>query len=339
MPDITATFFENVRDNVPNPVELTFPDVADIMAASSVIPVDRADKKTVRCVVPARFAPLRRASANVVEVFAFFGDVDGGKPDDPGFDGMVALLDDLGLAYIVHTTTKSRLSANRYRVILPYACPLTAADGESAWSSIHQMFGSIFDTGTFDAARLNILPWAWFGAPDDCPEWDEADAHHGFRYRDGAPLDAHAVMAAHPPVLARTRQEEDEATLAAILSQAAIHVDFAELTDLDRSPLVTPDMVAEYLTSPQGGRFYRFMCRVAGRALTKGVNCDEEIILALGMAMNRRADNRRRPLALREARRALRYAASRHGMRPKFKPQTHDDVLNREIERLRRRKG
>jgi hypothetical protein len=98
-------------------------------------------------------------------------------------------------------------------------------------------------------------------------------------------------------------------------------------------------MVTDYLSSPPGGRFFRFMCRVAGRALTKGVNCDEDIILALGMAMNRRADNRRRPLARREARRALHYAASRHGMRPDFRPQTHDDSLIREIERLRRRKG
>jgi hypothetical protein len=57
------------------------------------------------------------------------------------------------------------------------------------------------------------------------------------------------------------------------------------------------------------------------------------------MAMNRRADNRRRPLARREARRALHFAASRHGMQPDFKPQTQDDILNREIERLRRRKG
>ena len=69
------------------------------------------------------------------------------------------------------------------------------------------------------------------------------------------------------------------------------------------------------------------------------MKCDEDIILALGMAMNRRADNRRRPLALREARRALRYAASRHGMQPNFKPLTHEDILNKEIERLRRRKG
>jgi hypothetical protein len=69
------------------------------------------------------------------------------------------------------------------------------------------------------------------------------------------------------------------------------------------------------------------------------MGCEEDIVLALGMAMNRRADNRRRPLARREARRALRYAASRHGLQPEFKPRTHEDILNKEIERLRRRKG
>lgn len=339
MPDITATFFENVRDNIAKPVQLTFPELAGMMAEASAVPMDRTAKEDAMCVVLARFAPLRRASANVADVFAFTGDVDGDKAGDPGFDGIISWLDDLGFTYVVHTTTKSTVSTNRYRVILPYATPLTADDGEAAWSSIHQMLGSIFDTKTFDAARLSILPRAWFGPPEGRPDWDEVEAHHGFRYRDGAPLDAHAIMAAYPPVLAQTHREEDEGTLAAIMSRCAINVDFAELTDLDRSPLVTTEMVTDYLSSPPGGRFFRFMCRVGGRALTKGVNCDEDIILALGMAMNRRADNRRRPLARREARRALHYAASRHGMQPDFRPQTHDDILNREIERLRRRKG
>lgn len=339
MPVITATFFEHVRDNIAKPVQLTFPEIAEMMAEASTMPMDRADKEGAMCVVLARFAPLRRASANVADVFAFTGDVDGDKAGDPGFDGIISWLDDLGFTYVVHTTTKSTVSTNRYRVILPYATPLTADDGEAAWSSIHQMFGSIFDTKTFDAARLSILPRAWFGAPEGRPDWDEVEAHHGYRYRDGAPLDAHAIMAAYPPVLAQPHQEEDEGTLAAILAQAAVHVDFVELTDLDRSPLVTPDMVTDYLAALPGGRFFRFMCRVAGRAVTMGVNCDEDIILALGMAMNRRADNRRRLSARREARRALHYAASRQGMQPDFKPQTHDHILNREIERLRRRKG
>jgi hypothetical protein len=146
-------------------------------------------------------------------------------------------------------------------------------------------------------------------------------------------------MELFPPVLKPRCDEDDGESLAAILSRGAANVDFAELTDLDRSPLVTPEMVTDYLFAQPGGRFFRFMCRVSGRALTMGVNCDEEIILALGMAMNRRADNHRRPLALREARRALRFAASRQGMQPDFKPQSHENIFNKEIKRLRRRRG
>lgn len=341
MPDITATFFESVRDITAKPVELTFLELAEMMSESAAVPMHRADKEDAMCVIPARFAPQRRARANIVERFAFTGDVDGDMPGDPGFDGMVAGLDGLGVAYIAHTTTKSTITANRYRVILPFASPLSADDSEALWSSINQMFGSIFDAKTFDASRLSVMPRAWFGAPspDDFPDWDEADAHHGFRYRDGDAVVAETIMAAFPPILDDRSSDHGGEALAAVMSRCSINVDLAELTDLDRSPLVTREMVADYLSSPPGGRFFRFMCRLAGRALTKGVNCDEDIILALGMAMNRRADNRRRPSARREARRALHYAASRHRMQPDFRPQTQDHILNREIERLRRRKG
>jgi hypothetical protein len=341
MLEITATFFASVRDIIAKPVQLTFPELAEMMAEASAVPIHRLDKENAMCVVPARFAPLTRTSANVVERFAFTGDVDGGKPGDPGFDGVVRRLDDLGLAYIVHTTTKSTVTANRYRVIIPFSSPLTAEDSEAAWSSIDQLFGSIFDERTYEACRLSIMPRAWFGAPDpdEFTEWNEAAAHHALRYREGDPLDAHALMLAYPPAPAAFRQEDD-ATSATIVIPDADDVDFAELTDLDRSPLVTPAMVADYLSAPVGGRFFRFMCRVAGRALNQGVGCDEDTILSLGMAMNRRADNRCRPTARREARRALRYAVSRHGAaNAVFKPRTHEDILNREIERLRRRKG
>lgn len=341
MAKITATFFKNIRDVIAKPVQLTFPELAEMMRDASAMEMHRADKESAWCMVPARFAPQRRARTNVVERFAFTGDVDGDMPGDPGFGGMVARLNDLGLAYIAHTTTKSTVTQNRYRVILPFSAPLSANDSEAAWSSINQMFGSIFDAKTFDASRLSIMPRAWFGAPstDDFSDWDEADAHHRFSYRDGHPVVAEAIMAAFPPLLAPRCHEDDGEALAAVLCRGAVNVDFSELTDLDRSPLVTTDMMTDYLLAPPGGRFFRFMCRVSGRALAMGVNCDEGIILALGMAMNRRADNRRRPLALREARRALHYAAARHGMQPDFKPQTREDILNREIGRLRRRKG
>ena len=249
-----------IRDNIAKPAQLTFADLAEVMAVSATVPTARAEKGAAMCVVPARFSPERRARANVVERFAFTGDVDGDKPGDPGFDGMVARLNDLGLAHIVHTTTKSTVSQNRYRVILPFDAPLTGAESEAAWSSINQMFGSIFDPKTFDAARLSIMPRAWFGAPppDDFPDWDEAEAYHRFSYRDGDPVVVEAIMAAFPPALAPRREEDDGAALAAILSRAAVNVEFAELTDLDRSPLVTPDMVTEYLVRVSGRTVFPF---------------------------------------------------------------------------------
>jgi len=285
------------------------------MKCSSEAPMLRTEKERAMCFVPAQFAPVKRSKLNLVERFAFTGDVDGDCVGDNGFKAATKLLDELGFAYIAHTTTNSTVASNRYRIILPFDRPLSSAHSEQAWFSINEMLGSIFDPRTFDSSRLSILPQQWQGSPTKAETgtgWSDEDAFHGFSYGCGSFLDTHAVISAYP---ARIPQQVEPQTYSApidLFTGCIEYPDLEMLTDLEHSPLVTRRMIQEYLSAPKGGRFYRFMCRASGRALALGIRCDEAALMKLAMAMNRLADNSPRPKALREATRALQFSAASH---------------------------
>jgi len=333
-PRLTISFFDHCADNLPKQLEMDFCGLAEYLEDEASTPAERSKKADEPSIVPATFSPLRRAKANVTQRFMFTGDVD--DATDLDMEGMSTVLSGLGLAHILHSTTKSTLAANRYRVLIPYLTPLSWRDSEAVSSSLQQMI-PVFDTKTFDAGRLSIIPRKWHGLPEDYEEWDEATSHHAFIYSGGEALDAHAIMAEFPPIIP---DEPDEADLSAILGAAV--TDYGSLTDFSSSPLITDVMVSDYHAAPAGGRFYKFMVRIAGRALAKGIAVDEGVILSLARQMNARADNRSRPNGLHEARRALRYAASQHVINQAAHPgpvvSVQEQKLQKEIERLRRRK-
>ena len=315
-----VAFFENTWSKDAQIVPTTFAELAETLRFGSSLTMPRTDKEKVMCVVPAEFDPPQRLKANVVGRYAFTGDVDGDTDTILTFDEMVSILTELGLAFIVHTTTKSTVHQNRYRVIIPYGRPLTVAESEAASSSIHQMLGEVFDTKTFDAGRLSIFPQAWTGAPPNALAWDEADTHHAFEANvTGIPLDADQIVADYPPVIrAEVENKASIAEVEAFIESRPIRtdVDFVTLTDLDRSPIVRPEFVEEFLTSAPGGRFFRFLNRVAGRALAKDFPIDPQTLVALGKEMDARAGNRGRTGIVREAQRALAYAIRQHQTRP-----------------------
>ena len=317
-----VSFFKSCEDNIPQTCEMSFEDLTEVLATGSLVAQKREAKEAVMCVVPADFQPAKRASDNAIR-YAFTGDVDGDRPGDPGFDGMVSLLEALGLAFIIHTTTKSTIHCNRYRVILPFTEPLSRQTYEEVWDSINQMLGDVFDAKTFDAARLSIVPCAWHGAPDgyDLVQWVESEAHHGFAAKpDGWSIDAASITLAYPPrprghAVLNAPTYDVSAVLAA--APPVSDYDYHELIDLDRSPMVRPEAVTDYLTAPSGGRFFKFLCSVASVALLKGLPMDESVIFALGMAMNDRGRDRKRR-SIREARRAIAFVAASGNKSPKL---------------------
>ena len=337
---VIVAFFENTWSKDAQIVPTTFAELAETLRVGSSLTMPRTDKEKVMCVVPAAFDPPQRLKANVTARYAFTGDVDGDTDFVLTFEEMVAVLRSKNLAFIVHTTTKSTVHQNRYRVIIPYARPLTVAESEAASSSIHQMLGEVFDTKTFDAGRLSIFPQAWTGAPPNALAWDEADTHHAFAVNvDGASLDADQIMADYPPVIrAEVENKASVAEVEAFIESRPIrtNVDFVTLTDLDASPIIRPEFVEAFLTSAPGGRFFRFLNRVAGRALAKDYPIDAHALVAIGKAMDARAGVRGRTGIVREAQRALAFAIRQHQTRPAADDQ-HNARLEKEMARLARR--
>lgn len=315
-----VSFFENTWSKDAQTVPTTFAELAETLRFGSTLTMPRTDKEKVMCVVPAAFDPPQRLKANITARFAFTGDVDGDTDTILTMDEMVALLTHYGLAFIVHSTTKSTVHQNRYRVIIPFDRPLTVAESEGVSSSLHQMLGEVFDTKTFDAGRLSIFPQAWTGSPPNALAWDEADTHHAFVANvSGAALNADQIMADYPPVIrAEVENKASVAEVEAFIETRTVRtdVDWMTLTDLDRSPIVNRTFVDEFLTSQPGGRFFRFLNRVAGRALAKDYPIDAQTLVALGKEIDARAGVRGRTGIVREAGRALAYAVRQHQNRP-----------------------
>jgi hypothetical protein len=339
-----VSFFDGCDDNTPNRCDWSFEDLTEVLAFASTVPQKREAKESVMCVVPADFEPCRRASDNAIR-YAFTGDVDGDKPGDLGFAGTVSLLSSLGLAFIAHTTTKSTLHTNRYRVILPFSEPLARADYEAVWDSINQMLGDIFDTKTFDAGRLSIVPCAWYGAPagySPLTPWDEADSHHGYAAcAYGSPIDAEGLLEVCPPRLRATADSfaPQIAEIAEILaaSPPLSDFDYHQLVDLDRSPLVRAEAIADYLSAPPGGRYFSFLCAVANTAIRQRLPCDETVIHALGLAMNARGQDRKRR-SIREVRRAINFVAGHQIQRTPTKEEQREAMVAASIIKLTRAK-
>lgn len=311
--ELVYSFFSNTRTVFPDVASGSFADLVGLLEYASTFERPRADKAATMCVVPARFEPERRAAANVVARCAFTGDVDGDAPGDGGFDWMAEVLSGLGVAYAIHSTTKSDIKNNRYRVILPFSAPVTADEYVASCWCIHSMLGEVFDTKTFDPARLSILPQRWTGEPPHYPYWDETEAHHGLKAETHKPaIDVAWLRATFPAERPRLVPTVPSETVATRISEPPPFANFddAELTDFERSPLVTAKMVSAYNGAVPGGRFFSFMCAAACRAFAMGLPCDPHVILQLGLEMNSRGPrSQRRTDGLREANRAVTFAA------------------------------
>src|ERR1043166_4539134 len=251
---LPIAFFADVRQNEFVATTLTFEELVGMLVEAAEEPRDRSAKKECTSFIPATFHTPRRAKANITARHAFALDVDGDGDGHLQFAEMVALLDDLRLQHITHTTTKSTHAVNRYRVILPCEA-ISVPEYEGACRSIDQALSGgrgLFDSGCYDASRLNLFPQRWHGIPEDAPDFDASDGHHAIHARlTGELIDVKAIVEAFPPPPPEesTWHEIAPAEAKAILANRPLtHVhDYDKLTDLDDSPLVTDKMRDDYL--------------------------------------------------------------------------------------------
>lgn len=290
------SIFDSCHDRSPQPATLTWVEFIDLLTFAAEQPASRADKTSVMAFTPSTYrAGASRAKANVQTVSMIALDVDDGGISAAQIADRLAAHD---LAFIVHSTTKSTLAHNRYRIIVPLAEAVQGDRYPDLFGAARQALDGLPDRACSDASRLNILPRHWTGAPEGSADWDEDQAHHALITRQGQPLDAERLIGRFP----------------APPESAFEPVSF--LVPIDRDPdsewgrYVTPRIFEAYSTAQPGGRLFRFMSAVAVRAIGRGLPISAALLADLAGQMNAMGPRpSRRPGLHREAQRALDHAA------------------------------
>lgn len=263
-----------------------------------------------------------RSNDNVREVFGICADVDIGPADlrYRTFDAMVAWLYAEGLEFIAFTTTKSREHHHRYRIVLPYECPIAPQRHLVAWLAVNDKLGGVIDAGTKDPARLSFFPARWEG-DYECPRTRTLtifdDGFSAFEMSRGAPIlsaselqDLPVDPAPSPRTRAVARKPVSIMPVTSVIKPRieVEHSFHAVLGDWDRSPFLTDHIRA--IADTEGQRDYRFLCAVAVRAISRGMTIAEDLLVELGEVFSYRALFRPPPPDLRrQARNALHFAA------------------------------
>jgi hypothetical protein len=128
--------------------KLTLAEYQHLKAAKD----DRAAQdKDSRWFSLATFKDGRRANDNVTAMAGFVGDLDEGRHTLEQLQAMLA-----EWAHIIFTTYSHSAANPRYRVVIPYAAPVTPADHGRlfAWFNA-DVFDNALDTAASDEARLN----------------------------------------------------------------------------------------------------------------------------------------------------------------------------------------
>lgn len=160
MRHLPVSLFAHTRDNSPSPRVLNFPDdLDDFREADARVlrPFLDTDRRGNPVKQPGKDGPLwsparfngARAKANVVSVCALVLDYDYGDLDA---DVVVSRWEKY--EHVLHST----YTPGRWRVVLPYAAPITPAEHDRiyAWALVRE--AGYLDGSTSDASRIFYLP-------------------------------------------------------------------------------------------------------------------------------------------------------------------------------------
>jgi putative DNA primase/helicase len=142
-------------------------------------------------------APVRNGD-NVDTLCGFVGDFDKGS-HTPG--QISAVLP--GLAHIIYTTYSHGAERAKYRLVVPYSEPVTAADHTRLWLYFSGLFGGNLDSNAKDPPHLFYLP--------SCPATTQHLAQ--FLVREGALFDALALLPTLPEVAKEDHVEGEWTTV------------------------------------------------------------------------------------------------------------------------------
>ena len=283
MSQLSGSYFKHQRDN--DPKALPFPawsDLVDLFQEFSQIRrhpdtksgvIDPSQPKrmcsdgvernnflimpSTPAICPAQYAEgTSRAKANVVQLGWFAADCDdlltlGLTPAD--LSGRLAPYN-----FVIHTTTKSRRTDPRVRVIHEISRPILAGEYPHFWFAYGKFVGAgLLDEKTKDASRLSFVPADWIGSDVEF-----------YANIDGQSLDVDALLNAHPLTATNLPNAPSPPTEIMKLSRA-LAANATKRHNFD--PMVLPPWVIETLDELKtAGRFFRALRAHAKHCLRNG---------------------------------------------------------------------
>lgn len=263
---IAFSHFLNTVSRDPTMITDDWSSFVEFMAdyAGQTRPATEHEKKYVCPLVsPAVYAEgATRLNANVQGFGGWYAlDVDDGRVS---VDQAIQIMEAIPSDYVIWTTTKSKVTAERYRIAFPLDRFVSVDEMRTFWHGAHAFFGGISDKQTKDPARIFNVPATWEGS----------DARFHARSKgDVISVDellSYAPPPPPPPVPVKiTTTALQKLQLA--MKGAGATVDGCD--DIMASKVVNPKFVEDYLSLPKGEHYvglYTFMCRIASRALNLG---------------------------------------------------------------------
>ncbi len=323
---LDLTVFEGARNTDSHVFQYSWEGLCDLFEEASHEPWDRASKLRRLAYIPGRLnGPRAAANVEHLSFGSFDIDLPGDHPDYISFDAMRSRLEVMCVSYILATSTKSLADDHRYRLILRFDVPVQAAHHLTMWRHINGLFGNIFDRSTHDPSRLSFFPANWTGRPRDpkgaiINDWPAKDAFQAFACnRNGNPIGqpSFAATAATNITIPRPRNSKPSEPQSAevCLSPAA-----RSLLEACASMVPPKGSLGYRLASDpanplycghqpfgevQGGRMFRFLCRVAARSLRRELPISADSLFDLATAVNALNGASYRPDLQREVKRAL----------------------------------
>ena len=176
-------------------------------------------------------------------------------------DDIKEFMEALGWRYVAWTTTNSKPSSIRVKILLPTSRFVEQQEWHTFWAGANAYFGLEMDSHCKNINRLAYVPATWVDTATGA-------SFSEFWCADGLELDVGAMIAhapaPPPPQPVRTAQGRLSPGHRILLKQMRRN---PHLLDPFRSPFVSDGMRAKYLAGPEGGRLWRFMMGVKGKAV------------------------------------------------------------------------
>jgi hypothetical protein len=256
-----VAFFKSVTNTTPQNTAMTWQALQRILKDQSAEPYQK--KSDAPLFSPTNFNG-KRAAANATEAGLIVLDADHGL----AFDDAVAALRTVGLTAIIYTTASHRRDGkgDRFRIVVPLTDSVDVQTHKKIGLILAKLVGGEQwqpDMGKLGCYNLFYLPGQY------------EVIENRLEYLEGDILSADDYLS----LVADDNSEHIS------VPRKAKH-----WTGLDDCPFVRPDWVNDYLFLPGNwyGGLYRFMCRVATRAYTAGVELLDTDLAELARELDRR---------------------------------------------------